>query len=332
MIMVIVDYFTKIKIIIPTNAELTAAGTAELFKTHIFKRFGLPRGVVSDRGPQFVSRFISELYKGLGIKGLPSTAYHPQTDGQTERANQEIEHFLRLYVNYEQDDWAKWLDEAEFAMNDRYHEAIKTTPFRLLYGYDPWKGDPNTLRSQNPDASEWVKTIIEKRQVAKDALVKAASDMKKFYDAHKGRSLDLSPGDHVWLEGTNLKTMRPQKKLEVKCFGPFKILEKLGTSYRLQLPRSWNRIHPVFNEVLLTKYVTPTFSGQQLPPPPDPIDVEGHPEYEVEKIVGYRKRGRGESYLVKWKGWPNEENTWEPKSNLDGAKEAISDYWRQRKE
>jgi len=107
MIMVVVDYFTKIKIIIPTNAELTAAGTAELFKTHIFKRFGLPRGVVSDRGPQFVSRFISELYKGLGIKGLPSTAYHPQTDGQTERANQEIEHFLRLYVNYEQDDWAK---------------------------------------------------------------------------------------------------------------------------------------------------------------------------------------------------------------------------------
>ena len=83
-ILVIVDYGTKMKILIPTNVKLTAAGTAELFRHHAFKRFGIPEGVVSDRGPQFVSKFMTELYHILGVKGSPSTAYHPQTDGQTE--------------------------------------------------------------------------------------------------------------------------------------------------------------------------------------------------------------------------------------------------------
>ena len=93
-IMVVVDYFTKMKVFIPTTIELTAMGAAELFKNHAFKRFGIPKGVVSDRGPQFVAEFIKELWKSLGVKGQPSTAYHPQTDGQTERVNQELEVYL----------------------------------------------------------------------------------------------------------------------------------------------------------------------------------------------------------------------------------------------
>ena len=84
MIMVIVDYFTKMKVFIPTVQTITSLMAADLFKTYAFKRFGIPKGVVSDRGTQFVSEFMKELYKILGIKGMPSTAYHPQTDGQTE--------------------------------------------------------------------------------------------------------------------------------------------------------------------------------------------------------------------------------------------------------
>ena len=94
MIMVIVDYFTKMKIFVPTTTKVTALEAAELFKNHAFKRFGIPKGIVSDRGTQFISEFNKELWKLLGIKGMPSTAYHPQTDGQTERVNQELEVYL----------------------------------------------------------------------------------------------------------------------------------------------------------------------------------------------------------------------------------------------
>ena len=114
MIMVIVDYFTKMKIFVPTTTKVTALEAAELFKNHAFKRFRIPKGIVSDRETQFISEFNKELWKLLGIKGMPSTAYHPQTDGQTERVNQELEVYLRFYINYQQDDWSRWLDQAEF--------------------------------------------------------------------------------------------------------------------------------------------------------------------------------------------------------------------------
>jgi RNase H-like domain found in reverse transcriptase/Integrase zinc binding domain len=268
-IMVIVDYGTKMKILIPTHMELTAMGTAELFKQHAFKRFGIPEGVVSDRGPQFVSKFMIELYKVLGIKGSPSTAYHPQTDGQTERANQEIETYLRFYVNNQQDDWAKWLDQAEFVLNNRFHEGIQNTPFFLMHGYHPWKGQEKEKVTNVQGVEEWMKELKGARGKAIEALEKAQESMKKYYDRKRvqknGEAVyaDFPEGSKVWLDGTNYKTIRPSKKLSAKKLGPFKILERIGKSaYRLQLPKSWNRVHPVFNEVVLERYHEPTFMSQ----------------------------------------------------------------------
>jgi len=109
--------------------------------------------------------------------------------------------------------------------------------------------------------------------------------------------------------------------------GPFKIIKKVGRSaYQIQLPTSWNRIHPVFNEVLLTPVDHPQFVQQIKPEPPGPIDMEGEPEYEVEEVVSSRKHGRGIQYLIKWKGYGNEENTWEARSNMEKAKDAIYDF------
>src|SRR5882762_5858108 len=322
-ILVIVDYFTKMKILIPTNTELTSLGTAELFKNYAFKRFGMPRGVVSDRGTQFVSDFMTELYKVLGIKGLPSTAYHPQTDGQTERVNQEIETYLRFYVNFQQDDWAKWLDQAEFVLNARFHEVIQETPFFMMHGYHPWKGDEKTSQ-KSPGATEWAERLTEAQKRAEVAMEKAQEAMKRYYDRNrltdkKGNviSLNLEAGDKVWVDGRNLKTFRPTKKMDVKRLGPFVILEKIGSSaYRLKLPQLWSRVHPVFNEILLTPYHEPEFPSQVQPEPPGPIDVEGYPIYEIEAILEQRKWGRGSQYLVSWKGYGWHDNTWEPASHL----------------
>ena len=114
---------------------------AKIYRDDIWKLHGIPRKILSDRGPQFTSQFMEEFTKALETKRQLLTAYHPQTDDQTERINQEIETFLRHYVNYKQDDWINWLAAAEFQYNDKKHAATGKTPFELNFGRHPWKGD-----------------------------------------------------------------------------------------------------------------------------------------------------------------------------------------------
>jgi hypothetical protein len=129
MILVIIDRFSKKAYFLPCNTTITSQGVANLYRDHIFKEHGLPKKVISDRGSQFVSGFMKGLYQNLGIEANPSTAYHPQTDGQTERVNQELEEYLRIYVNEQQKDWVDWLPIAQFCHNDRSHSATGFSPF-----------------------------------------------------------------------------------------------------------------------------------------------------------------------------------------------------------
>jgi len=116
--------------------------------------------------------------------------------------------------------------------------------------------------------------------------------MKRFYNQKKRNPTDYKEGEMVWLDAQNLKTFCPNKKLDQKKLGPFKILEKISQgAYQLLLPKSWNRIHPVFNEALLFPYHSPRYPNQSVPKPPGPVNQEGHPEYEVEEILASRKRG-----------------------------------------
>ena len=143
--------------VIPTHMELDSEGAARSFRDHVFRHHGLPRKVISDRGPQFVSKFMKSLYKLLGITGNPSTAYHPQTDGQTERMNQEIKQYLRIFVNHRQDDWSEWLSLAEFSYNDKIHSSTSYSPFYLNSGFHPWKGAEVRKEVNNQSAEVFVK-------------------------------------------------------------------------------------------------------------------------------------------------------------------------------
>lgn len=122
-ILVIVDLKSKDFVAIPTTDSITSEGWANLYVKHIYSKYRLSKRIFSDRGPQFVSSFIRDVYKKLGLSGNPSTAYHPQTDGQTERMNQELETYLRIYISHRQDDWSEWLHLAEFAYRNRVHSA-----------------------------------------------------------------------------------------------------------------------------------------------------------------------------------------------------------------
>jgi len=136
-IMVIIDQFTKMIQLKATTTNISLERIVKIYRDNIWKLHGIPRKVLSNKGPQFTLKFIKELTKALGTKKQLSTAYHSQTDGQTERINQEIGTFLQHYVNYQQDNWMNWLAAAEFQYNDKKHAATGRTPFKLNFGRHP---------------------------------------------------------------------------------------------------------------------------------------------------------------------------------------------------
>ena len=140
-ILVIVDRFTKMIRLKATMTNISSEGVAKIYRDEIWKIHGIPKTILSNHGPQFASKFMEDLMRVLGTKRKLSTAYHPQTNGQTERINQEIGMFLWHYINYQQDDWTEWLATAEFTYNDKKHATTGKTPFKLNFGRHPWKGD-----------------------------------------------------------------------------------------------------------------------------------------------------------------------------------------------
>ena len=301
---------------------------ARLYRDHVFRLHGLPKKIVHNRGPQFDASFMKELYKLLHIEGNPSTAYHPQTDGQTERVNQELELYLRMYVDYRQSDWSEWLALAEFAYNNREHSATGMTPFFVNTGLNPLDPGKILTTSKNLSTETFAKELKEIQKQAHEQLEKANDVMKKAHDKKATKMVQFQPGDKVMLDGRNIATTRPTKKLDDKWYGPFKVLEKIGAAaYKLELPAAWKNKHPVFNEVLLKKYIAPVFPSQSKTPPPPPILIDDEEEYEVQEILDSRFHRGTLQFLIKWTGY--DETTWEPAKEIEKhAKETIQDFYR----
>ena len=171
--------------------------------------------------------------------------------------------------------------------------------------------------------------LFRSQEEASASLGIAQDQMKRYYDRTRGVPRNYQTGDMVWLEGNNIKTDRPAKKLEDKRYGPFRIIKKIGRSaYKLQLPPTWKSLHPVFNEVVLSPYTPPAYPTQKPPPPPPPVDA-GRNIYYVEKILDV-KRFRGTlKWLVLWKGYPREEATWEPLKHLKDAKPEMEEFYKE---
>jgi len=182
-VMTVVDSVSKRVHFVLTHTTVTAEGAARLFLHHVWKLHGLPKYVVSDRGPQFVASFTKELYRLLDVRLSSSTAWHPQTDGQTERVNQELDQFLRLFVNKRQNDWYDLLPIAEFQHNNHVHSATQQPPFLLDTGRIPCMGfEPSQALSgleMVNEFTEWMKSATEE---AKSAIRKAQEDMTRYYN------------------------------------------------------------------------------------------------------------------------------------------------------
>ncbi len=325
-LLVVVDRRTKMAHFIPCQKTVTAAEAANLYVREVFRLHGMPSSIVSDRGPQFVSRFWKRFWELLGTNVTLSTAYHPETDGQTERVNQVVEQYLRAFVNYQQDDWAKLLPFAEFAYNNSVHSSTNLSPFFANYGFNPAIDFVPTTESCVPTAESIVQKFRTLNLFLTQQLSKSQEDMKRFAD-RKRMDIEYSVGEWVYLSRSDLKTTRPCKKLDFTYIGPFEISAKINANaYRLRLPASY-KIHNVFNVSKLLPAVRNRFTPE-TPVPPPPVLMDDNEEYEVAEILDSRLQRNRLQYFIHWKGYDESERTWEDASLCQNCPDLVEAFHR----
>ena len=326
-ILVIVDKLTKYTEMIPFKETYTAPELGHILLDKLIKHHGIPASITSDRDKLFTSAYWTTLITAMGTKRKLSTAFHPQTDGQTERANQTLEQYLRAYVNQRQNNWVSLLPLAQIAYNNQVSDTTKRTPFFANHGRHPNlfcepRDGPraeHALRAAQgmKDLHDDLRTAIQKRN----------KTMTNQANKHRKEAPCFKVGDKVYLSTKNLRIRKGlTKKLDRTRIGPFLIKGARGrNAFELELPAD-ARVHPVFNVQLLE------------PADPDtPVQTVMHhesheeTEFEVESIINHRRILGVTEFLVKWKNYPESENTWEPEDNLLNYQERIRHYQRSKK-
>jgi transposase InsO family protein len=328
-LLVITDRLGKGCILTPM-ATITTSATAETFLCYFVAYHGLPRAIVSDRGSQFVGRFWKRLCQLLRINRRLSTAFHPETDGSTERKNQDVELYIRIFANHAQDNWARLTPMAALALNNRESSATNVSPFFLDHGFnlEPWDL-PQDLSPDYVGRSpiKQAEAVIAKLRDAEEHAKVAMAASQQLYEDTANQRRDPAHhyrvGDLVWLDLRNIKTDRISKKLDARS-AKFKIIERIGShAYRLDTPPG---IHNVFHTMLLRPAATDPFPSQKTTENrPGPVIIGDDEEYEVEAITNERwHRTQGRQYQVKWTGWSR--RTWEREDALEDA--TALDVWR----
>jgi len=298
-ILVVVDRFTKMAHFIPTTERTSAEELAQLFRDNIWKLHGLPNSIISDRGPQFAAGIMKELNQMLGIDTKLSTAFHPQTDEQIKRMNQELEQYLRMFIDHRQEQWPEWLGMAEFAYNNKVYIGTKVSPFQANYRQNPRMGFELRKKGKYERAEKFAKRMKNVQEEVKAALQKAQEDMKRYTDRERGEVEEYRVGNLVLLSTKDLKYQmvgRHMDKFMEYFIGPYKVKAIISSNaIELDLPTTV-RIHPVVNVSRVRQYKSQV-KGQRKEVP-QPVVIEKEEEWEVEKIMNKRKVWGKDKYLV----------------------------------
>ena len=330
-ILVIVDRLTKQGIFVPTHDTITSPQLAELFVLHVFSKHGVPAHSTSDRGSEFVSHFFRSLGKILDINLHFTSGYHPEGDGQTERVNQTLEQYLRIFCNYQQDNWASLLPLAEFAYNNAPNESTGVSPFFANKGYHPQLAIHPERDVASARAREFAVDLGDLHEHLKDNIRHAQQRYQKSADAHRLPAPEFKIGDKAYVKAKFFRTTRPSKKLSDKSLGPYEIIAKPSrASFTLRLPPEFRAVHPVYHVSMLEPAPVSAIPGRTTEPPP-PVEIDGDMEYEIAEILDTkldRRRRCKLLYLVRWAGYEgtDEETSWITADELSHAKELVQDF------
>lgn len=325
--MVVTDRLTKGVELEGLDDISSEAVAKRLFERH-YPVHGIPTAITSDRGPQFVSDMWKHFCRLLRIEQRLSTAYHPQTDGATERMNQEVEKILRIWTNYLQENWLDLLPIAMATINGREATSTGLSPFFFMHGYH---NEPIQLfedrRAENPKegeamAEEFIQRLQDANEFAQAAIAMAQEIQQAQANKHRTAAPRYKPGDCVYLNLKNVKTSRPCKKLDW-LHAKYQVLEEVNThAYKLDVP---GRIHPVFHVDLLRPAPDDPLPSQQTDHElAQPVLVDGQEMYLVESILDEKKEGTHKKALVKWVDYSKP--TWESLSTI-----RHTDAWKQWK-
>ncbi|KAJ2984544.1 hypothetical protein NUW58_g6005 [Xylaria curta] len=312
-IWVMVDPFTKMGHFIALKVDgKKTEDLIRIFAKAYWRLHGVPLDIISDRDSRFTAHLWKDFLRLVGIRSRMSTAFHPPTDGQTERLNQILEIYLRAFVNYEMTNWEDLLPTAEFAYNNTISSSTGLSPFYANYGYHPSANNPPTSNEivKNPGSRLYFHWMTQVHDHAKKHLEASRTRMKEWADKRRKEAPAYAEDQLVMLNARNIKTKRPAKKLDKKMLGPFKIQKVISpTAVRLTLPKGW-RIHNSFHVLRQA----------------DPIEAE---DYQVDEVKDSIETEGHVKYLVKWEGWPAKRHwTWEPYEHFysEGSKAAVLQF------
>lgn len=344
-ILVVVDRLSKMAHFLPCKSTITGMQTAQLYVDRIWSLHGLPKSVVTDRGTEFLNKFNTALCKLIGTKHNCTSAYHPESDGQTERINRMLGEMLRHFTSFKYTDWDLQLPLVEFAHNNAPTNATGMSPFFVCYGKHPLTPMSAVLRAAN---AEWetepshnqtflsANNFVRDRQAvvkkAQEAMESARQGMMQQEDS-KRKAVVFKVNDQVSLKTKHLGiNTLPSKKLFQPWMGPFTVSQVINTAaYRLELPSHW-KAHNVFHVSLLKPYL----SNGEADDPQSFTLVGGHDdEFELESILDYHpktlhKSGKSRKvselyFIVKWRGVPMGHHARQPFKNLKECADALSE-------
>jgi hypothetical protein len=308
-ILSVVDRFSMYCHFIPLAHPYTAESVAHAFFADIMRLHGVPQSIVSDHDPVFTSAFWQELMRLTGMKLYMSSAFHPQTDGQTEAANQVIVMYLRCFTGDRPRQWLRWLPWAEYTYNTAYQSSLRDTPFRVVYDRDP-----PTIRSYEPGKTR-VATVAQEERAAflndiRYRLEQAQAVQKRVYDQHH-RPVSFQVGDWALLRlRQRAAASLPRSatgKLKPRYVGPYQVTELINeVAVRLQLPPG-ARLHDVFHVGVLKKFV----GNPPVVPPLLPPLLHGVVVPASARVTRARLARGVCQVLVEWQGEPPASATWE---------------------
>ena len=342
-IQVFIDRRTKLKRLAATHVTDGAIQMAHTILRTIIGPHGVPMSMLSDRDTRITARVTTELQRALGTQTVLSTAFHPQTDGQSEREIQTLTTVLRSYVNAMGDDWDEYLPALELALNSKVQASTGASPHYLVYGTEPrlpvdcMLDELRPATTRHPVVGDRLTRMKTALGAAFDRTELAQARQKRAADRHR-RLMELKPDDLVMLSTEGLQLRSGVHKLTQRYIGPFKVTSVVNTNaVTLELPEQLEAMHATFNISRLKLYRdgTALFPGrprQHHAPPAVDADTNGVKEYEVQCIVAERGPVRNRQLLVRWVGYAPEHDEWKPRRDLLRTARRVVEEWDELQE